>query len=225
MGGLSKDCQMCSTCLCGLQTRLAPHTWTAIRCIGFISAVDVGSDLVPTGVKREPFSLRARVALRLVVVGNICHRQLRSRWECVPFLGGTTGIALANMRIREIGLQLFVGTRREVLFAMVMTVGTAYVSRPRMLRQAEGYHVGFGPIHHGGSRPIILPVANGLRLHDDLIWRIDPRLAMSALNDAMGGLHCGRFVIGDMTLECFASLASLRGVRCHKGLAAGRLPL
>jgi hypothetical protein len=207
-----------------VHTRLAPPTWTALRCLGFISAVEVVADLVPTGFTPEQCSLRARGASRRVVVGTICHRPLRCRWACVPFLGGTTGLALANMRRRQIGIQLVVGPRLAVLVALVMTVGPAYCSRHIMLRHADGSHVGVGPLHHGGDRPIILPVATGLRLHEAVLGRLDQRLAMIALNDAMGGRHGGRFVSGDMTLECCAALASRRVVRGHKGREAGRLP-
>lgn len=59
-------------------------------------------------------------------------------------------------------------------------------------------------------------------MQDDLIFCSDHRLAIRALDNAVGGLHVGRCVISDMTLEF---LAPLRVVRRHKGLDAARLPL
>jgi hypothetical protein len=58
-----------------------------------------------------------------------------------------------------------------------------------------------------------------------LLFRIDQRRRLIALENPLGGLHCGRFVLRDITLQLFAPLAPLGGVPRQKGLDAGRLPL
>jgi hypothetical protein len=79
--------------------------------------------LVPTGCKREQLPRRARVAILLVVVETICHRNLRCLGEFVPFVGGKAPIAGANMRLKNIGLHLGWRACLQILFAMVLAVG------------------------------------------------------------------------------------------------------
>ena len=51
MDGLNIDGQMFSACRGVLSTLLPKQAGVAIRFVGFISAVDIVADLVPTGVQ------------------------------------------------------------------------------------------------------------------------------------------------------------------------------
>jgi hypothetical protein len=215
---------MFSTGLCRLQTLLSQWTGRALSLAGFISAVDMVPNLVPTRFTLEHVSLRARIVILRVVVGKIGQRKLRFRGKFVPFWGGDAGITLAKMGIRDIRIQLGLGTLLEIRFAMVSAVGAEDRSLQIRLRQPDGLQVGCGPLQHGGDMRIILPVTKGLRLHDDVMFRIDQRLPIIPLDDPMGGLPFGRVVIRAMTLPLLAPLAPLRVVPREKGRDAGRLP-
>src|SRR5262245_40092206 len=72
---------------------------------------------------------------------------------------------------------------------------------------------------------IVLPITKGFRMDDDLMPGIDQRLAIVALQDAVGRKHFRRLVIGDVTLQLIALLAAFGVVRGQEGLDAGGLLL
>jgi hypothetical protein len=86
--------------------------------IGFTSAVDVVPNLVPTGFKLQPFVMWTHVAITRFVVGNIFYSDLLWRVRLVAFLGGNVGGALAKVRVRDIGIELFLATHREIFCAI-----------------------------------------------------------------------------------------------------------
>jgi hypothetical protein len=108
-----------------------------------------------------------------VVVGAILYNALLVRGRFVALLGGTAGIALAKVRVRDIRLKLCLGTCREIAFARVITVGTEALTLEIMPGQPDGLHVGFGPVQPWRYMPIILPVAGCLSMPNDLILRIN----------------------------------------------------
>ena len=200
MDALALACQRLAPRLYCVQTLRSQWTCTTTRLIGFRSARDTVPSLGPTRLKRKHLSLRARIASLRFIAGKIRHATLLFRWLLVPFLGGKAGGTLAKMRSRDIGIQLFVRTRLAIGFAMVMAVGAESFPLKIMRRHPDGLQGGFGPLHHGGDMPIILPVAQGLGRPADLVFRLDQRLAIIALDNARAGRHVGRFVIREMTL-------------------------
>jgi hypothetical protein len=215
---------MVSTGLGRRPTRLAQWTDRAISRAGFLSAVARVPKLVPTRFQLAHVSLRAGVAIRRGGVGKIRHSTRLFRGQLVPFLAGNAGSTLANMRLRAISSQLCWGPRLAMRVALVMAVGAEKRALPIRRRHPDGLQAGVGPLHQGGDMPIILPVTTGLRRHDDVLLRLDQRLPLSALDDRMGRLPCGRCVIRDMTVPRLAPLAPLRVVHREKGRDAGRLP-
>jgi hypothetical protein len=140
---------------CG-PTLLSPWTGTALRRLCCIAAIAMGPHLLPTRFTRAPLSLRARGALRRGVVQNICPRTLRFPGALVPFLDGTAGSTVANMRSRARGIHLCVGTGLQRLCAMVMAVGAPYGAGHKWLREPTGVRVGWGsrqPRRAGGHHP------------------------------------------------------------------------
>src|SRR5262249_40370216 len=145
------------------------------------------------------------------------------RGRLMPLLRSKPGIAVAKVRIWAIGVELCLGTRLEILLAMIVAMGTQALACKLVLSQPDGLHVRFGSIQHRRHVPIVLPVAERLRMHDDLMLGIDQRLAVVTLNDAMSGVHLRRLVIGDVTLQLLALLPALGLVRGQEGFNAGRL--
>jgi hypothetical protein len=57
---------------------------------------------------------------------------------------------------------------------------------------------------------MILPVSKDLRMNDDLVLGIHQGLAFVSLDRLVGGVHLGRFVVGNVALNLF-SLRSFFG--------------
>src|SRR5262249_54031653 len=89
--------------------------------------------------------------------------------------------------------------------------------------QAKGLRVRFGSLQHGRHMPIVLPIAKGLRMHDDLMFGIDQRLAIVTLQYAMSGEHLLRLVIRDITLQLLTLLPAFGSNRRSEHPYASRL--
>jgi len=111
------------------------------------------------------------------------------RLRFVACLSGKAEIALTKMRIRDIRIELFLDTRLEIGFAMIITVRAEVLVFKILFGQTNGLHVGFGPSNHRRYMAIILAVAERFRMQDDLMVRIDEGLAVIPLNDPMRRLH------------------------------------
>jgi hypothetical protein len=123
------------------------------------------------------------------------------------------GITAAKVRIRDIGVELLLGTGLEVFFAVGIAVSTQDLARKILGPQAKGLHVRFGSLQHGRHMPIVLSIAKGFRMHDDLMFGIDQGLAIVTLQDAVGGEHLRRLVIRDITLQLLTLLPAFGVMR------------
>ena len=65
---------------------------------------------------------------------------------------------------------------------------------------------------------MLLRLAKGLRMDDDLMPGIDGSHAVIALNHAVAGLHLGAVVVGDVALARLAGLARFVVVVIEPGL-------
>ena len=96
--------------------------------------------------------------------GAIGHKKRLVRGRLMPVLGGKACIALANMGIRNIGIPLGLGTRLQMLFALVSAVGADALAFNIGLWQTNGLHRRFGSSQPWRPMSIILTVAQGLRM-------------------------------------------------------------
>jgi hypothetical protein len=222
-GCLHHDGQRCPLGRGVRATLRAQSTAPTIRGSRCRAAVDVGLHLGPTGFPLESLALRAYGPRRLLVVGNLCPRTLLGPGGLMPGLGGQARLAWAKMRIRDRGVQRFLGTRLESRFTMVGAVRATALPRPLLLRHPDCLEGVLCPSKPGRYRPIILSVAACLRRHEAWRFRIDHGWAMGALDDARRGRHGRRVVSGDMALQRFPPLAPFRGRRRSKGREASRL--
>jgi hypothetical protein len=78
---------------------------------------------VSPGSELEPSPPRTAVAILVLVRAEIGLRNLLVnllvRGRVMPRLRSKPGIAVAKVRIGDIGVELFVGTRLEILFTMI----------------------------------------------------------------------------------------------------------
>lgn len=223
VGGLHRDGQIFAARLGVVSAFFPQRTRVAVHLLCFISAVDVVANLVPTGCQFEDFSRRACVTIVLWVVGTICERTRLSGVGLLTSLGGKARITGPNMGIRTIDIQLLARTCLHVPFAMIGTVGTEAPAGKVICRQTDRLHGGFGSLHPRRHMPIILAGAKCFGMADDLMFRIAAGLGLIPLNDPMGGLHAGRIMIGDMTLQLFPPLAPPWFALREKVLDARRL--
>jgi hypothetical protein len=214
---------MVPRCLCLRSTRRAPSTSPTSRGSRFIPAVDGVLKRVPPGCQLEDRALRASRPRRLVVGGQSCSRACLDQGGFVPVVGGNARIALATLRLRARGVPLSVGPRLELRFTLGVAVRTAALPLPRRRRQPHGLAGVVGPLTPGRDRPLILPVADGLRRPDAVLVRVAPGVALVALADARRGLPVRRVVSGAMALPRWPPLAPVRGMGGSTGLDAPRL--
>jgi hypothetical protein len=212
LGRFNIEGQMFSAGCCGLHTRLAQLTCTALCFLGFVSAVDVIADLMPTRFQFSEFARWAYAAIVRLVVGKICDRTLLVRLGLLTSLSGKARGTGTKAGIRDIGVKLLARTRLQVPFAMIIAGRTEELAFKVICPQTDGLYGGFGSLQHRRHMPIILAVAKRFGMDDDLMFGIYEGLAVVPLHDPMGRLHVRRVVSGDMTLQHCAPLAPLRFV-------------
>ena len=82
----------------------------------------------------------------LGVIGKVFYSKFLVRGRFVAALGGKAGVALAKVPIRDIRIELGLGTRLEIGFAMIVAVGAEVLAFKILLRQPHGLPVCFGPL-------------------------------------------------------------------------------
>src|SRR5262245_33980745 len=115
-------------------------------------------------------------------------------------LGGKAGIALAKVCVRDIRIAVFLDTRLEIDFALIVAVGAEARAFKVLRRQPNSLPVGFGPLQHRRDMAIILAVAKRSGMQNNLVFGIDEGLAIVPLQGAMSRLHFCRVVVSDVAL-------------------------
>jgi hypothetical protein len=213
VGGLTLDGQLCAACLGVVYALFPKRTRMAGRFIRFISAVDGGAELGPTGVQFEDLSRRPGVTIRRFGVGTICARPRLNWLGLMTSVGGNAWLAGAKRDIRHLGLPLRARTLLHVPCARVMTVGTEALAVNVIGRPPKSVHGGVSSRSPRRPRPILLAVTTRFGRDDDLRGRISEGVAVVAWHNPLDGLQLHRVLIGDMTLQRLAPRAPLRCAR------------
>jgi hypothetical protein len=122
----------------------------ALRLLGLIPAIQIVLDPVPPNSELEDFPpwaavallwlVRVEMSLRKLLVNRLVRGRVRTGLRSKPRM------TVAKVRIRNIGIELFLSTGLEILFAMVIAVGTEDLAGKRLLSQPNGFPGRFGPL-------------------------------------------------------------------------------
>lgn len=124
------------------------------------------------------------------------------------FLIVETRIAVAVMDVGDVSLELLLLADLETAQRMIVGIGSQFLALEVGWLFADGDHILLGAIQH---RLEVLMVLGGERLgrEDDLMFGIDQRLGVVALNDPVRGRHLDRFVVHRVALDLPAVTAAL----------------
>lgn len=103
----------------------------------------------------------------------------------VSFLRRKPRITVAKLIVRDIRIHLFVGTLLQVCCAVVIRISREYRALKAVLRVSYLVKILFRPIDHGRKMSVILPIAEGFAVYDDLMGGIYQGLTVIALIDEM----------------------------------------
>ncbi len=108
---------------------------------------------------------------------------------------------------------------------MIIAVGAQLLAFKIIFSFTDGLHVLLGALEHRFEIVMVLAIAHGLAIDDDLMLVVDQSLGIIALNHAVGGWHFRRFIVGDIALNLSFGLSLLRLVLFEKVIEAFDLPL
>ena len=154
-------------------------------------------------------STRTDITIGFLVVGEILQSKSLLPLGPIPSLGFVSRVPAAEKSIRYLGINPFLFALADIGPTMVIGVGRQDRSRKAVLTTADRLQVLLRPVKYRRHMLIILTVSKSLPMNDDLVLGVRHGLATVALDDTMGRVHLGRFVIGYVTRDLLASWPNL----------------
>jgi hypothetical protein len=149
----------------------------------------------------QPLPIRANILIAFLLVFKICQNESLGPFRFPSILGRKPRIPRSESDVWNISIQTFLFTLTQIDWTAIIAIGYQHPPLEVIAFIPKGFHVLFGPFYHGTNMIMILPFSKGLRMNNNLMFRIDEYLSIISLNRPMGGHHSGRFVIRHITLD------------------------
>lgn len=188
------------------QTCRPERAGLAILLIRYRAAVRPMTDAMFAGFQPQDLPIGAAVALHGLIIGDILVPQslfflLLCLLRLIAVLVRNLWITLAEVVIRDVGVEMLLVTGRQIPITDIAAVGQPGGLVKAILTMSQSLHRGLRARHDLSQILRILSVPKRLRNDDDLVRVVDQCLSIGPLNHAMGGRHPGRVIVDHRALD------------------------